>query len=183
MLWTRSSRQQQQNNILIVDTVIIPTDSSANNEGTSTQDVPVNDIVLTSLSQFSNGIAIPMKGGAIHSSNNSEEILAYALVGHGGKSPKLFKRNQQQQHGAMTRTKPSASRGSKSPIYISVGSHIALVDAVALCSQLCITRIPEPIREADLYGRKLVRERLQLLQPQQQVSVFSSRWKRTSTVP
>ena len=167
IMWTtRSSRQQQQTNILIVDTVIIPTtDSSANNEGTSTQDIPVNDIVWTSLSQFANGFAIPMKGGAmINSSNNSEEILAYALVGHGGKAFKVFKHNQrqqrQQQHAATTTTEPSVSRGSKTPIYISVGSHIALVDAVALCSQLCITRIPEPIREADLYGRKLVRERL-----------------------
>jgi hypothetical protein len=175
MLWTRSSRQQQQHNILIVDTVIIPTNSSAKDEGTSTQDVPVNDIVLSSLSQFADGIAIPMKGGAIHSSNNREEILAYALVGHGGKAPKSFKRNQQQQqqHDAMTRTEPSASRGSKTPIYISVGSHITLIDAVALCSQLCINRIPEPIREADLYGRKLVRERLQGLQPQ--VSVLDAK--------
>jgi len=130
------------------------------------EEVPVDDVILAFISQFANGIAIPMKGCAIeNSSNKSNEVLAYALVGHGGNTPKLFK--QKQYHLAMS-TSTTGARGSKNPIYISVGSHISLIDAVVLCSLLCITRIPKPIREADLYGRHLVREMQQQQQQQQQ---------------
>ncbi|KAL7545681.1 hypothetical protein ACHAWF_009031, partial [Thalassiosira exigua] len=100
------------------------------------------DQILTDLHSVASGIGIPIKGGAIY--NN--ETLAYALVGHGGNTP-LGNDNK---HG---------SRGSKNPIYISIGSNISLEDAVVLCSNLCIARIPEPVREADLYGRQIVRDR------------------------
>ncbi|EJK51416.1 hypothetical protein THAOC_29410 [Thalassiosira oceanica] len=73
------------------------------------------------------------------------ETLAYALVGHGGRGGRAS----------------VSSRGSKNPIYISVGSGITLQDAVYICAKVSIAKIPEPIREADLYGRRLVREREQ----------------------
>lgn len=156
-LLSKISRRQPRRT-LILDTVTIPTGSSLNkNEYSSAQDVPVDDIILTSISQYAHGIAIPMKGGAINSvtgSNNSEETLAYALVGHGGNTLALF--NRKKSHVA---SMENLVKVSKRPVYVSVGSQIALVDAVALCAQLCISRIPEPIREADLYGRKLIRER------------------------
>jgi deoxyinosine 3'endonuclease (endonuclease V) len=110
----------------------------------------IDDNILASLSQISNGIAIPMKGCAV--GNDSREILAYALVGHGGRK-NTTKISTHKSHAAT-----ESAQGSKNPIYISVGSHISLTDAVILCAEVCITRIPEPIREADLYGRKLVRE-------------------------
>jgi deoxyinosine 3'endonuclease (endonuclease V) len=123
------------------------------------QDVSVERI-LEMLHQFAYGIAIPMKKGCATdnydnnnyycSGNDEDETLAYALVGHGGNDV------------IRTSSKDSstrARRGSINPIYISVGSDISLLDAVNLCSRLCVTRIPEPIREADLYCRRLVRER------------------------
>ncbi|KAL7432205.1 hypothetical protein ACHAXH_004946 [Discostella pseudostelligera] len=148
---------RHQQHTLVLDTVSIPTGASVSDEVTSILEVPVDDIILASISQFANGIAIPMKGGAIETSQ-SNEVLAYALVGHGGNTPRLFKHKQ---HHASMSPSTTAARGSKNPIYISVGSHISLIDAVVLCSKLCISRIPEPIREADLYGRHLVREKQQ----------------------
>lgn len=42
--------------------------------------------------------------------------------------------------------------GVKNPIYISVGNNIALKDAVALVAYTRgVSRIPEPVREADLF--------------------------------
>ena len=165
--WACSRHQQHT---LVLDTVPIPTGASVSDEVTSIpEEVPVDDVILAFISQFANGIAIPMKGCAIE--NSSNEVLAYALVGHGGNTPKLFK--QKQYHLAMS-TSTTGARGSKNPIYISVGSHISLIDAVVLCSKLCITRIPKPIREADLYGRHLVREMQQQQQQQQHASGFLS---------
>ncbi len=69
------------------------------------------------------------------------ETLAYALVGHGGNESK------------------NNESGTKNPIYVSVGSHISAEDAVALCALLSYVRIPEPVREADLYGRQVLRDK------------------------
>jgi len=99
--------------------------------------------VLQLLHRSCRGFAVPMCGEMC---GERETILAYALVGHGGRGGRA---------GA------SSSRGSKNPIYISVGNGITLQDAVYLCAKVSIAKIPEPIREADLYGRRLVREREQ----------------------
>lgn len=131
---------------LILDTVAIPTGALNNAD-------KIDDNILASLSQISNGIAIPMKGCAI--GNDSREILAYALIGHGGRKNTTKISTHKKHHTAAA---TESAQGSKNPIYISVGSHISLIDAVILCAEVCITRIPEPIREADLYGRTLARE-------------------------
>lgn len=94
--------------------------------------------VLETLHRSCRGFAVPMCGETGHA-------LAYALVGHGGRGGRAS----------------ASSRGSKNPIYISVGNGITLQDAVYLCARVSIAKIPEPIREADLYGRRLVREREQ----------------------
>lgn len=47
---------------------------------------------------------------------------------------------------------------AKNPVYVSVGHRVSLTDAIAICSELMIYRIPEPIRQADLVGRKILRD-------------------------
>jgi deoxyinosine 3'endonuclease (endonuclease V) len=85
------------------------------------------------------GLAIPLVDRIRY------DTLAYALLGHGG--------HQQQHHNKR------GSSGRKNPIYISVGDNITLNDAVALVAFTCgVSRIPEPVREADLYGRFLLRK-------------------------
>ncbi|KAL9180715.1 hypothetical protein ACHAXT_011168 [Thalassiosira profunda] len=122
---------------LLLDGAVIPAQATNDAIGEK-EEAPIDDI-LTELHQTFSGLAIPMKAG--------DEVLAYALVGHGGNIPPYRRRPR------------AKGRGSKNPIYISVGSNISLEDAVALCAKLSIARIPEPVREADLYGRQLVRER------------------------
>ncbi|KAL3807040.1 hypothetical protein ACHAXA_010427 [Cyclostephanos tholiformis] len=155
------------NRCLVLDTAIISSNVDDDGKGCDVmrtkEIVPVGRI-LEALHRFAYGIAIPMKGRAINDdddnnndtgsggsgSQGEDEPLAYALVGHGGNDVI---------HTSSKDSSTRARRGSINPIYISVGSNISLLDAVNLCSRLCVTRIPEPIREADLYCRRLVRER------------------------
>ena len=133
------------------------------------------------------GLAIPI-GGMIrphdmiqnrtnHHENNitnitnddtTVSILAYALVGHGGRirgrtTPKY------QRNGPQKTTNPTLSSqhsfrcprtipGTSNPIYISVGHAISLQDAVLICARLSLSRIPEPVRLADLHGRAVLRD-------------------------
>ncbi len=91
------------------------------------------------------GIAIPMRSGI-----DNKDNLLYALVGHRGNS---------QTNSSSVKKKKETARGSKNPIYVSGGSHTSLFDAVSLVACTSIARIPESIREADLYGRQLMREK------------------------
>ncbi|EED90199.1 dolichyl pyrophosphate Glc1Man9GlcNAc2 alpha-1,3-glucosyltransferase [Thalassiosira pseudonana CCMP1335] len=91
------------------------------------------DEMLTSLHLIANGLSLPMLD------RNTADVLAYALVGHGGNVC-------------------NGVRGVRNPIYISAGSNITLEDAVVLSAHLSKSRVPEPVREADSYGRKLLRE-------------------------
>ena len=77
------------------------------------------------------------RGFAVKLQDNDGRILAAALLGHGGK---------------MTR-----GVGTKNAIYISVGHDISLDEAVKICAALSFARIPEPVRQADLLGRELLR--------------------------
>ena len=70
-------------------------------------------------------------------------VIAYALVGHGGRVV------------GRSRRVPGTSQA----IYISVGHDISLQEAVRVVCRLSWSRIPEPVRRADLYGRALWRER------------------------
>lgn len=51
-------------------------------------------------------------------------------------------------------------KGSRRPVYISVGHRVSLRTAVGLVAECCLhSRIPEPIRQADLRTRAHVRAR------------------------
>ena len=57
--------------------------------------------------------------------------------------------------GAALRTsKPTAGHGFK-PVYVSVGTGVTLPSAVELAALAALHRVPEPIRLADLEGRKV----------------------------
>jgi deoxyinosine 3'endonuclease (endonuclease V) len=96
----------------------------------------INDGIMEKLSSVCIGLAIPLSGGEVES-----PILAYALVGQGGRRAKQ-------------------TSGSKNPIFISVGHGLSLRKSVMISAQLCTcARIPEPVRQADLRGRELLRQK------------------------
>ena len=79
-------------------------------------------------------------GVSMEASVEAGNIQMCALVGHGG------------------RFKPF--QASKNAIFISPGHRVSLEDAVCITAFLSLTRIPEPVRQADLLGRSLLREKL-----------------------
>ena len=87
------------------------------------------------ISGHCDGFAIPIKG-------QSGDILAAAIVGHGGKIAGRGKKKQQ---------------GTMNPIYVSVGHGISLHRAIGVSVALSLARIPEPVRQADLIGRAIVK--------------------------
>ena len=142
-LWRKGSDDFIECRGLIVDA--IPISTSLNVEAGSNcrlmndeKEITLEEM-LTALNPVANGLAIPMN-------DNHGNVLAYALVGHGG-SIRSDKKST------------TGECGTKNPIYISTGSSITLEDAVALCAHVSNARVPEPVREADLYGRKILRER------------------------
>lgn len=143
--------------VLIVDSKSIPsyaTENEKTNAATlaaSSSTLSFEDM-LKGLHQVGTGLAIPMR----RSVDKNNRVLAYALIGHGGRVVHSSSKNSSSKKKKKDVT---TSKGSKKPIYISCGSHISLLDAVSLVSYTSIARIPEPIREADLYGRQLLRER------------------------
>jgi deoxyinosine 3'endonuclease (endonuclease V) len=94
----------------------------------------VQNVQITS--RYCSGFAIPLKG-------ESGDILAAALIGHGGKIAGRGKKKQV---------------GTKNPIFISVGHAISLQQALGICTSLCLARIPEPVRQADLIGRAMIKK-------------------------
>ena len=109
------------------------------------------DSMLSKLYSVTDGLGLAMP--LFDETNVGREIIiAYALVGHGG-------RTMNPKHRSRKIKRRSA--GSTNPIYISVGNNITLRDAVTLVAYTCgASRIPEPVREADLYGRSLLRSTL-----------------------
>jgi deoxyinosine 3'endonuclease (endonuclease V) len=85
-------------------------------------------------------LAPTCRGYAVNLRALNGKLLGAALVGHGGRS--------RGNHG-----KPTSN-----PIYVSVGHRISLKEAIVLCTKLSNSRIPEPVRFADLLGRKMMRE-------------------------
>jgi deoxyinosine 3'endonuclease (endonuclease V) len=125
---------------------------------------------LQDLAPFCCGLAVPLTAveDANHSdgaddddSNNNDNppkvmideyieatrfpVLGCALVGHGG------------QIAATSKSAPKG--GSSKPIFVSVGHKLSLQESVQVAASLSLARIPEPIRQADLYGRDLMRQR------------------------
>ena len=89
------------------------------------------------ISNLCNGFSVPIVG-------ENDEILASALIGHGG----LIKGKGRKK-----------ACGTKNPIFISIGHKVSLENAIKICCGLSLARIPEPIRQADSIGRKLIKSK------------------------
>jgi deoxyinosine 3'endonuclease (endonuclease V) len=104
---------------------------------------PSNSLEATATSCTSEdmeALACRCQAFAVRLQGASSRIWGAALIGHGrGKKRKV---------------------GTKSPIFISVGHRISLKESLILCTVLsCNSRIPEPIRQADIQGRELLRRK------------------------
>jgi len=112
---------------------------------------------LQDLAPYSNGLAIPlvndesMRGSIDETDSHRFPVLGYALVGHGGQTA--------------ARTRAKGRPGSSKPIFVSVGHRMSVQTAVQIVSALSLHRIPEPVRQADLYGRELMRQRVGVTHP------------------
>jgi len=98
--------------------------------------------LVKSMSPHCSGFAVPL-------TNEEGEVLACALVGHGGriKSDKASQKNK------------AINVGTKNPIYVSVGHKVSLRESVRVTASFSFAKIPEPVRQADLIGRELLREK------------------------
>eukprot|EP00211_Chloroparvula_japonica_P014002 CAMPEP_0119129996 /NCGR_PEP_ID=MMETSP1310-20130426/7512_1 /TAXON_ID=464262 /ORGANISM="Genus nov. species nov., Strain RCC2339" /LENGTH=241 /DNA_ID=CAMNT_0007120459 /DNA_START=172 /DNA_END=897 /DNA_ORIENTATION=+ len=52
----------------------------------------------------------------------------------------------------------SRAEGPVKPLYVSIGHMVDLPTAIRLTVECCNVRVPEPIRQADLQSRKVIRE-------------------------
>ena len=103
---------------------------------------------LQDLAAYCNGLAIPLSNNVVRKGETGPlrfPVLGCALVGHGGNT------------SGTTQSRPRA--GSSRPIYVSVGHGMSLQEAVQIVTSLSIHRIPEPVRQADLLGREMMRRR------------------------
>jgi deoxyinosine 3'endonuclease (endonuclease V) len=115
---------------------------------------------LQELAPYCNGIAIPLvdlEGSNCTDESRNESIkrfpvLGAALIGQGG------------QIASGSKYQPIA--GSSKAIFVSVGHQMSLTKAIQITASLCLARIPEPVRRADLYGRELMRQMKQQRQQQ-----------------
>lgn len=98
---------------------------------------PGGNETIEFISNLCDGFSIPIVG-------KNDEILASALIGHGG----MIKGKGRKK-----------SCGTKNPIFISIGHKISLSNAIEICCGLSLARIPEPVRQADLIGRKLMKNK------------------------
>ena len=89
--------------------------------------------LVEQLSLYCCGLGVPMEATV-----EAGSIQMCALVVHGG------------------RFKPF--QPTKNAIFISAGHRVSLQEAVSIAAFLSLARIPEPIRQADLRGRRLLRE-------------------------
>jgi len=145
LLSTASEKGCRDLGVIVVDKESIPYSNNVEVEQESQNLIAYEDMLM-SLHQVCSGLAIPMRSGR----KKNDTVLAYALVGHG--------RNNPNNSSSFSKKKNESARGSKNPIYISCGSYISLLDAVSIVAWTSIVRIPEPIREADLHGRQLLRD-------------------------
>lgn len=113
--------------------------------------------LLQEIAPYCNGIALPLlnrqpivngdddKAPSEAAPEISEKfpLLGYALLGHGGQLKSASK---------------SPPGGTSKPIFVSIGHDVSMQEAVALTASLCQSRIPEPVRQADLQGRELMRQ-------------------------
>ncbi|KAL7497727.1 hypothetical protein ACHAWT_009324 [Skeletonema menzelii] len=132
---------------IVVDNESIPLHSNKMRVKRESPSPMAYEEMLVKLHQVCSGLAIPMRSGM----DQNDIVLAHALVGHGGN-------NLTNNNGGNCNKSSKPARGSKNPIYVSCGSHVSLLEAVSLVAWTSVVRIPEPIREADLHGRQLLRD-------------------------
>lgn len=107
--------------------------------------------ILQDLAPYCNAIAIQlaieesMKGPGDETDPQRFPVLGSALIGLGSQSSYT--------------ARSKARAGSTKPIFVSVGHGMSLHEAVKAAASLSTHRIPEPVRQADLYGRELMRQR------------------------
>jgi deoxyinosine 3'endonuclease (endonuclease V) len=125
---------------------------------TTNQSVSIDDLLCSLHSEtFCHGFAVPLQGA-------SGTIWAAALIGHGVQNQKIPKNNLTTHSSNAEDRKPQKnnckwiSKGSSVPIYISIGHDLSLQDAIQVCAYISKSRIPEPVRQADLVGRELIRQ-------------------------
>jgi len=133
---------------------------------TTSTAIPVGGKKMATMPFALDGMAVPLacrcrsssKGGG----DDRYRTLACALIGHGGKLRGTGKKNKKKNVGATKQRlqqRHVGAIGTSVPVYVSVGHKTSLRAAVAACAALSVTRIPEPIRQADLIGRDLQRQR------------------------
>mmetsp|Transcript_16920 Transcript_16920/g.40969 ORF Transcript_16920/g.40969 Transcript_16920/m.40969 type:complete len:449 (+) Transcript_16920:52-1398(+) len=139
--------------------------------------------MLSDLSSYCSGICIPLTNHVprhkeVHTIDQDEEedsidndlhlpvksvkVLGAAMIGHGGGHGPIVAINTNKDKSGKRQLKDVKKRccchpGTTQPLFVSVGHDLSLVDAIRITAQLSITKIPEPIRQADLYGRELMR--------------------------
>lgn len=137
---------------------------------------------LSDISPYCNGICIPLTNhqsrGAAANTNNDESadlclparkmnVLGVAMIGHGGCTSPHPTSTKKAKRKGQRRDNRRSCPGSVRPLFVSVGHDLSLVEAIKVTARLSLTKIPEPIRQADLYGRELMRQ-----QQQQHRSIF-----------
>lgn len=133
----------RQGEVLVIDQEDVTFGTSRGNDTNaciidSACNIPSMTESVAKLPPFCSGYAVKLQA-------SNERVLGAVLVGHGGKNSR-----RGQSRGTRTPT--------VKPIYVSVGHAISLQGAVRLCAELSDFRIPEPVRVADLLGRKLMRD-------------------------
>jgi len=131
----RRRRQHQRDCVVMCQNSIHAGDGTDGDESKQMNELDNENIPLLAdsmkeLSDYCRGFAIPLQG-------KSGKIWGAALIGHGGKH--------------------TMGVGTKVPIYISIGHDMSLQQAVQICAGVSKTRIPEPVRQADLLGREWMR--------------------------
>lgn len=126
--------------------------NSSNSSLSSSSDYDDDDHIEVTKSWYDNTIPTsPTKSD--DEKKNGIIIIGCVLLGHGGY--RLRKKNKNM-NGKVIKQE----RGAKNPIYISIGHQISLHHAIEICTYTSLyTRIPEPIRQADLIGRELLRNK------------------------
>lgn len=131
---------------LFFDRSSIRLETSTCAEGRTETDAEEGGANLSSPSLSDAVAAMPpgrCSGYVAYLQSSDGSIVGAALVGHGGSSS----------------ASPKVSTKTARPIFISVGHQISVFEAATLCAGLAEVRIPEPVRAADLMGRRLMREK------------------------
>lgn len=111
--------------------------------GTETASSRVRSLpeAMQELSTVCQGFGVPLIG-------SSGKVWGAALIGHGGRGETSSRRRGKNHDSTV---------GTKVPIFISIGHKVSLNEALMICANVSSARIPEPVRQADLIGRSIVR--------------------------